>query len=616
MSAEWRTDGARIRVTSITATGVGLDTAPPIEEGRLDVVDPPAAYSEGEVALMALKPRTRLFTVLVAILLVSSIGAATAKASPPYQVSVTPAKAIAGSSASVLTFQFSAVNAARGWNTVQVPAVASGSAWSAPQSSNPADPGFVAVSSQTCSSASLSSIMGPAGGPWTILVNATCAKNARFAIRYGSGPSPVKVPTKVGSYVFTATRVVAQPVVNVTAARASQLDVTGLVDGEAGSGQSATVTLRDQFGNVASRYRGTVHLDADGWGFPGGNEHAFTAGDAGVHAFDVTPFPAGEQKLAATDTVNSTLTGSQTITISPGPTARIDTHFTNFGDTALVLGQTVRFGAVVSALDAYGNITPWNHTVEVLAENPTVPTILLDQDVTLETGQKTLEVPVPIDAATVRLSIFLSLSGLDPNNEFGNLSLTGGLLLTQAVQPDLTLIHVEFQPPNPDGSANNYISLDYQGSPITVSPPQTAFDFTQAVKNADGTTSVPFTTKTPGGAEIVGVAVMTTPASPQTGLVLGTDIGDLAAAAAKISVMSCDQLQQEFKDLQPASGSLPPAPPCPSSFAPTGSVPPDTAWIVFDPSSPQSQAAALVSVIDVRCKDITKTYNAATDKCE
>src|SRR4051794_40763745 len=176
---------------------------------------------------MRWKPRAYVFTALVGIMLAFSIGAATAEAAPPYQVSVTPAKAIAGSSASVLTFQFSAVNAARGWNTVQVPAVASGSPWSAPQSSNPADPGFVAVYQQTCSSASLSSITGTAGGPWTILVNATCAKNARFAIRYGAGPSVVTVPTKAAPYEFHATRVIAQPFLNVVPARAASLQVSG-----------------------------------------------------------------------------------------------------------------------------------------------------------------------------------------------------------------------------------------------------------------------------------------------------------------------------------------------------------------------------------------------------
>src|SRR5437868_377697 len=223
-----------MRLTACSDRGARpLDIVSPIKEGHLNAVDPPRGFYldyRKRGGLMGRKPPTRVFTALVAILLVFSIGAATAKANPPYTVSATPAKLVAGSSVNVLTFQFSAVNAARGWNTVVVPAVASGSAWSAPQSTNPSEPGFVAVAKQTCSSASLSSITGAAGGPWTILVNATCARNARFAIRYGAGPSPVTVATNAGPYEFHATRVIQQPVVNVVAGPAAGLAVTGLVD--------------------------------------------------------------------------------------------------------------------------------------------------------------------------------------------------------------------------------------------------------------------------------------------------------------------------------------------------------------------------------------------------
>ena len=313
-------------------TGPALDIVPPIKEGRLQRRGSPRGLLGRMVDPMRRKPlapTARLFTALVAILLAFSVGTATARANPPYRVSVTPAKLVAGSSVSVLTFQFSAVNAAKGWNTVQVPAVASGSAWSAPQSSNPADPGFVAVSNQTCSSASLSSITGAAGGPWTILVNATCAKNGRFAIRYGAGPSPVTVATNAGPYVFHATRVIAQPVVNVIAGPAATLDVTGLADAAAGTPQSPTVTATDAYGNTATRYRGTVHFTGSGdppfqsfffvvaWDVPA--DYTFTAGDAGAHTFAATANYAGTQTLTAADTRPSSITGSQTITISPGP---------------------------------------------------------------------------------------------------------------------------------------------------------------------------------------------------------------------------------------------------------------------------------------------------------
>src|SRR5229473_913740 len=77
------------------------------------------------------------------------------------------------------------------------------------------------------------------------------------------------------------------------------------------AGLSATVTLRDQFGNVATGYRGTVHftstdLLAQTLGdLPA--DYTFTNGDAGTHTFSVTLATVGNQTITVADMANSTL---------------------------------------------------------------------------------------------------------------------------------------------------------------------------------------------------------------------------------------------------------------------------------------------------------------------
>src|SRR5215212_3635596 len=173
---------------------------------------------------------TLSFMALVTVAFACSIGMAEASptATPPYTVSVSPASVVAGSSGNAVTFRFSATSPADGLLSVAVPPVASGSAWTTPQFTNPAAAGFVKAAKQTCNSAWIASISGDGGGPGTIVVNAKCNKGQQFALTYGAGTgSRVTAATKAGPYTFTAKAVVkgvfvalaAQPVVTVNARR-------------------------------------------------------------------------------------------------------------------------------------------------------------------------------------------------------------------------------------------------------------------------------------------------------------------------------------------------------------------------------------------------------------
>ena len=504
---------------------------------------------------------------LVVILLAFSIGTATARANPPYTVSATPAKLVAGSSLSVLTFQFSAVNAAKGWNTVQVPAVASGSAWSAPQSSNPADPGFVAVSNQTCSSASLSSITGTAGGPWTILVNATCAKNGRFAIRYGAGPSPVAVATNAGSYVFHATRVITQPVVNVIAGPAATLGVTGLADAAAGTPQSPTVTATDAYGNTATRYRGTVHFTGSGdppfaslffvvgWDVPA--DYTFTDGDAGTHTFAATANFAGAQTLTAADTRPSSITGLQTITISPGPAAYVTASFQSDGGS-VIPGQTIRLTFDAEALDAYGNIaTADNLPLNVAITKSRVRTVTGASLCCVVSRERhtDLQVDVPVVSTQVQVSV-------DARHGLNRPGMTdaGSIGLLYGVPPDLDAVSLDWDPvtQNPDGTYNGFLKVkDPNSQNVVQLDPNSLVATGGSTVNADGTTTVPASALTLANGPINVIMTFSTPTDPATGELQGTPA---VTAGTQIQVLGCQAQAEQFGVLtSPATAAGRPA---------------------------------------------------------
>ena len=75
----------------------------------------------------------------------------------------------------------------------------------------------------------------------------------------------------------------------------------------AGSAQSVTVTLTDNFGNVATNYTGTVHFTSTDGQAVLPADYTFTAADQGKHTFQVTFKTAGAQSLSATDKNNSAL---------------------------------------------------------------------------------------------------------------------------------------------------------------------------------------------------------------------------------------------------------------------------------------------------------------------
>src|SRR6185503_9288271 len=163
------------------------------------------------------------------------------------------------------------------------------------------------------------------------------------------GKSPQNVPT--------------QPSVGVIAAAASSLQVTGLADGPVGA-QDVTVTAKDAFGNLATDYRGTVHLSAIC--LPLGlctvppedvpdvaADHTFTAGDSGSYTFEdgVTLKVPASWRVFATDTVTASITGSADLTTTVGAATHFEVTGLSDGEIAGTLHTFT-----VTALDAFDNV--------------------------------------------------------------------------------------------------------------------------------------------------------------------------------------------------------------------------------------------------------------------
>jgi hypothetical protein len=319
-------------------------------------------------------------TPAAAVLLLGLIGwLATASAhaapAPRSAVSVAPTSTVAGSTGNTLAFAFNSLRSGSSNVSVRVP---TGAGWTAPQNRDATRPGYVSAARGSCRSAA---VAGVERGR-TIRVSANCRNGNSFTLTYAAA----EAPTVAGPYTFVTrelrsgarVRLSPQPVVTVDPGPTSQLDVTGLADA-VGAEQAMTVTAEDEFGNTTPNYRGTVHFAGsgppaawvlndplfpgfdrfDGFDLPG--DYGFTAADAGAHTFTgVKIIFAGDQKVTAADTQDDTITGSQTVTITPGPVIGYNVlepvSVAHRERLHVISAQIPKQRLTVAAFDSWGNI--------------------------------------------------------------------------------------------------------------------------------------------------------------------------------------------------------------------------------------------------------------------
>ncbi|MGN6561558.1 MAG: hypothetical protein ACTHMU_02755, partial [Thermomicrobiales bacterium] len=102
----------------------------------------------------------------------------------------------------------------------------------------------------------------------------------------------------------------------VTSGQAHHFVVSAPANALSGTPVNVTVTAQDEANNTAVDYTGTVHFSSSDTLAVLPADYTFTAGDNGVHTFSVTFKSSGLRTLTATDTANSTITGSASVTVT------------------------------------------------------------------------------------------------------------------------------------------------------------------------------------------------------------------------------------------------------------------------------------------------------------
>jgi hypothetical protein len=120
----------------------------------------------------------------------------------------------------------------------------------------------------------------------------------------------------------------------------------------AGAASSFRVTATDMFGNRVSSYRGTIHFTSSDLQGLLPADYTFTAADNGTHTFMATLRTAGFQTITATDTVTSSVIGTQKH-INVGSAAAVTLLVSGFPAT-IAAGMPGMLK--VTALDAFGNV--------------------------------------------------------------------------------------------------------------------------------------------------------------------------------------------------------------------------------------------------------------------
>jgi streptogramin lyase len=166
--------------------------------------------------------------------------------------------------------------------------------------------------------------------------------------------------TVTGSITGTGT-------VPVNAAAAVRFSVVSSVaSGTSGTPFTLTVTSLDTFGNTATGYAGTVKFTSSDKKAILPMNYAFLSSDHGMHVFTngVTLKTAGNQSVAATDTVNSAITGQVMTTSEFGTAASTSTP------TGVAAGPDGNVWFTESALGNIGQITPSGQLTEFPVPTP------------------------------------------------------------------------------------------------------------------------------------------------------------------------------------------------------------------------------------------------------
>jgi outer membrane protein assembly factor BamB len=223
---------------------------------------------------------------------------------------------------------------------------------------------------------------------------------------------------------YTAGSLTGSQTVTITAAAASRLELSGLVNAKSGTSQTAKVNLFDSFGNPATGYRGTVHFTSSDSQATLPANYTFTSADAGAHSFAVTLKTAGSQSATATDTANSSITGSQTVTITPA--VDLDLRLSVNPSTATT-GTTVTASASLTNTSSVTRSATLMATLRYVSAYGTFTFSTSTVTVTLAAGQTLAQsFPFTVDQNTPRGNYTVTVTATDVS---GTVSATASLVV-------------------------------------------------------------------------------------------------------------------------------------------------------------------------------------------
>ncbi len=188
-----------------------------------------------------------------------------------------------------------------------------------------------------------------AWGPWTLYATGSFDSSVSTRSAQFFHPFPQTLDLAFWGDAYPNTLYVGtDTAISTTAAR---LAVAGFPSPTtAGTSQSFTVMAQDGSGNPVPTYTGTIHFASTDLLATLPNDYMFTGADAGTHTFTATLATAGAQSVAASDTANTLITGSISVTVSPAAAAR----FVIAGFPTTI--SSSRSGSfTVTAEDVFGN---------------------------------------------------------------------------------------------------------------------------------------------------------------------------------------------------------------------------------------------------------------------
>ena len=218
----------------------------------------------------------------------------------------------------------------------------------------------------------------------TVVTNASGVATAPTFTANGTAGSYMVVAQAAGG----SNRSVSFSLTNTAGVGVTHFSVSAPSSTTAGSPFDVTVSALDASNQVVTSYTGTIHFTTSDGNHVLPMDYTFVAGDSGVHTFmaGVTLRTAGSQTVSVNDTVNTSLTGSATVSVSPGAADHLA-----FGQqpSNTAVNASIAPRVTVQIEDAFNNVLTGDNADQItiaIGTNPSGGTLSGTNPVTVSGG--------------------------------------------------------------------------------------------------------------------------------------------------------------------------------------------------------------------------------------